>query len=65
MIERVKPVLEVLESGEREGGARQRALIDDLPRFRFAPPPRPATPSAVEARLREALRLIYELRELL
>jgi DNA mismatch repair protein MutS len=78
VIERAKIVLEALEKGEREGGARQKALIDDLPLFsvKAAPPPAPATkPSAVEARLRvahpdemtpmEALRLLYELRDLM
>ena len=42
VIERAKVVLEALESGEREGAARQRAMIDDLPLFRAAPPPRHA-----------------------
>ena len=76
VIDRARAVLEVLETGDREGGARPRALVDDLPLFRAAPPqPRPAPasgPSPLEARLREvhpdeltpieALRLIYELK---
>ncbi len=74
VIERAKVVLEALEKGERDG-ARQRALVDDLPLFRLAPAPAPvppAKPSVVEARLRdvrpddltpiEALRLIYEMK---
>ncbi len=78
VIERAKVVLEALESGERQGGARPRALIDDLPLFRAAPA-QPSLPSkkttALEERLgaahpddltpMEALRLIYELRDLI
>ena len=77
VIERAKVVLEALEKGEREG-ASQKALIDDLPLFRLAaapaPSPRQARTSALEERLstvhpdelspREALQLIYELRDL-
>ncbi len=78
VIERAKVVLEALEKGEREGGARQKALIDDLPLFHARPPQAAAPPpkeSAVEARLvaahpdgmtpMEALSLLYELRDLL
>jgi DNA mismatch repair protein MutS len=79
VVERAKVVLEALESGEREAGGRRRALVDDLPLFSAAAPATPAVaakgPSAVEARLedvhpdaltpREALALIYELREML
>jgi len=75
VIERAKVVLDALEQGERTG-ARQKALIDDLPLFRApAVVPRPPKASEVEARLRdvkpddltpmEALRLIYELRGIL
>ncbi len=78
VIERAKVVLEALEKGEREGGA-QKAVIDDLPLFRAAAPapaPRAAQKeSAVEHRLkelhpdeltaREALQVLYELKELL
>ena len=78
VIERAKLVLEALESGERQGGSRQKALIDDLPLFRTTPaiaPRAAAKPSAVETALREtlpdeltpiqALRLVYELKEML
>jgi DNA mismatch repair protein MutS len=78
VIDRARAVLEVLESGERAGGARPSALIDDLPLFRAAPAPAPRPGqhrSEVEARLSaihpdeltpmEALRLIYELRGML
>ncbi|MCZ8153831.1 MAG: DNA mismatch repair protein MutS, partial [Rhodobacteraceae bacterium] len=80
VVDRAKVVLEALESGERQGGARPKALIDDLPLFSVAPaaPPPPrvvAKETEVEARLKaalpdemtpmEALRLVYELREML
>ena len=76
VIDRAKVVLEALESGEREGGSRQKTLIDDLPLFRASPVSKPVSKeSAAEARLKaihpddltpiEALRLIYELREML
>ena len=78
VVARARVVLDALEKGEREGGSRQKALIDDLPLFSaMPPPPMPAKssgPSQVEARLadilpdalspREALDLIYELKEL-
>ncbi|MWD27093.1 DNA mismatch repair protein MutS [Aquicoccus sp. SCR17] len=76
VVERARVVLEALEKGEREGGAGQKALIDDLPLFAAAPPPMPraapAKESAVEARLkelhpddmspREALQALYDLK---
>jgi DNA mismatch repair protein MutS len=78
VIERAKVVLETLEAGEREGGGRQKAFIDELPLFRAmpAPAPKPAPrASEVEARLKEvmpdeltpieALRLVYSLKALL
>jgi DNA mismatch repair protein MutS len=78
VIDRARSVLEALESGEREGAGRQKALIDDLPLFRVTPHAAPAKAvsreSQVEARLRavhpdeltpkEALALIYELAEM-
>ena len=78
VIERAKVVLEALESGEREGGSRQKTLIDDLPLFRSTPlqASKPVQKeSAAEAKLKsihpdeltpiDALRLVYELRDLL
>lgn len=75
VIARARVVLEALEKGEREGGAKQKTLIDDLPLFSAMPvPPPPASkPSAVEMALsdihpdeltpREALNLLYRLKE--
>ena len=75
VIARARVVLEALEQGEREGGVKQKTLIDDLPLFSASAtpaPPRPKT-SAVEEQLssiipdeltpREALDLIYKLKE--
>jgi len=78
VVERARAVLETLERGEREGGSRVAALIDDLPLFAAAPAPAPAAvpegPSPLEERLagvhpdllspREALDLVYELKRL-
>ncbi len=77
VVERAKVVLEALEKGEREGGGSRKAVIDDLPLFSATPAPAPvaAKTSGVEDRLKgvfpddltpkEALALIYELREML
>jgi DNA mismatch repair protein MutS len=77
VVERAKVVLEALEKGDREG-ARPQTLVDDLPLFRaapVAPASRPPKASAVEEWLRavhpdelsprEALQLVYSLRDLL
>jgi len=74
VIERAKTVLHALEAGEREGGGKQKALIDDLPLFRVAQPaPSTQKPSAIEEALRdvlpdqltplEALHLVYTLKQ--
>ena len=75
VISRARVVLEALEKGEREGGATQKTLIDDLPLFAMAPTPPPpaAKVSAVDEMMddimpdeltpREALDLIYKLKE--
>ena len=77
VVARARVVLDALEKGEREGGTAQKALIDDLPLFAATPPPPPVNTktSEVEERLaevlpddltaREALNLIYELKDLL
>lgn len=77
VVERAKVVLEALEKGEREGGGAKKAIIDDLPLFSAVATQVPAKAkiSEVETRLRdilpdeltpkEALSLLYELRELL
>jgi len=77
VVERARVVLDALERGEREGGGRRDAVIDELPLFAARPATAPAPePSAseVETRLaeilpdeltpREALDLIYELKGL-
>lgn len=75
VIARARVVLDALESGEREGGATQKTLIDDLPLFSATPAPFPAKPEnspalemleAVhpdELSPREALDLIYKLKD--
>lgn len=75
VISRARVVLEALEKGEREGGATQKTLIDDLPLFATTPTP-PAAPqkaSALDEMMggvlpdeltpREALDLVYKLKE--
>ncbi|MEJ6396588.1 DNA mismatch repair protein MutS [Yoonia sp. 208BN28-4] len=76
VVDRAKVVLDALEKGEREGGVQRKAIIDDLPLFAATPAPiqQKTAPSEVEARLkdvmpdelspREALALIYELRDM-
>ncbi|MBY5933390.1 DNA mismatch repair protein MutS [Tateyamaria omphalii] len=75
VIARARVVLDALESGEREGGATQKTLIDDLPLFSATPPPQPVKieKSPVlemvdaihpdELTPREALDLIYKLKD--
>ncbi|SMO39413.1 DNA mismatch repair protein MutS [Thalassovita litoralis] len=76
VVARARVVLDALEKGEREGGNKKKAIIDDLPLFSAvaaAPPPAPKQESKVEKRLseihpdeltpRQALDLLYELKE--
>ncbi len=76
VVSRARVVLDALEKGEREGQA-QKALIDDLPLFAATPAPvpsAPAGPTPLQEKLadvhpdtlspREALNLIYELKDL-
>ena len=77
VVARARVVLDALEKGDREGGTAQKALIDDLPLFAATPAPiaAPPAPSDVEERLREvlpdeltareALNLLYELKDLM
>ena len=78
VVERARVVLDALEKGEREGGATQKALIDDLPLFSAAPvaaPPQPARTSEFETVLadilpdemtpKEALDTLYALKALI
>ncbi|WP_340108004.1 DNA mismatch repair protein MutS [Pikeienuella sp. HZG-20] len=74
VVARARAVLEMLEAGERDGGAKAARLIDDLPLFaaRPAPAPAPSGPSPLEAALaeispddltpREALEALYRLK---
>ena len=78
VVERARVVLDQLEKGEREGGKRQLALIDDLPLFSaVAERPAPAKTAEADAlsqRLEavlpdqmtplDALALVYELKSL-
>ncbi|SFJ68961.1 DNA mismatch repair protein MutS [Jannaschia pohangensis] len=76
VVARARAVLNALEEGEREGGTKPKAMIDDLPLFSATPvpAPRPQKESAAETRLRdvfpdeltprEALDLLYELKRL-
>jgi DNA mismatch repair protein MutS len=80
VVARARVVLEALEKGERAGGGRAAAVLDDLPLFApravapQKPSPRPATSPALtrlaeirpdELSPRAALDLLYELRGLL
>ena len=58
VIARARVVLDALEKGEREGGATQKTLIDDLPLFRAAPPraPSPRQTSALRSAGRDHAR---------
>jgi len=78
VITRARIVLDALEKGEREGGAAQKALIDDLPLFSavsaLPTPPSPPEVSPLTEKLaevhpdeltpREALDLVYQLKQL-
>jgi len=58
VVARARVVLEALEKGEREGGATQKALIDDLPLFAATPSPAPA-PRAKSSGIEDALSAIH------
>ncbi|QIE57991.1 DNA mismatch repair protein MutS [Pikeienuella piscinae] len=77
VVARARDILETLEEGEREGGAKAARLIDDLPLFsaRPAAPAAPKRPSRLETALREispddlspreALEALYRLKAVL
>jgi DNA mismatch repair protein MutS len=79
VVERARVVLDALEKGEREGGGKKQAVIDDLPLFSVSnspqPTPKPQGNTELEERLKtlipddmtpkEALDVLYELRALL
>ncbi|MFZ5750598.1 MAG: DNA mismatch repair protein MutS [Pseudomonadota bacterium] len=76
VIERARAVLDLLESGERQGVAKAPALLDDLPLFSAtaapAPPPRRARPDTLRERVAalhpdemtplQALTALYDLK---
>ncbi|MEM6372827.1 MAG: DNA mismatch repair protein MutS [Pseudomonadota bacterium] len=57
VIARARVVLDALESGEREGGAKQKTLVDDLPLFSATPAPPP--PHAKTSRALDMLDTIH------
>lgn len=79
VVARAREVLDALEKGEREGGAKPKAIIDDLPLFAAAAPAsarsEPISPEHAkvadllsathpdELTPREALDLLYKLKE--
>lgn len=77
VVARAREVLEILEKGDRDRGAAQKTLIDDLPLFSATPVAKPAPakqgPTALETLMdevfpddltpRDALQLIYKLKE--
>jgi len=77
VLERARLLLETFERGDREGGSARSEVIDDLPLFSATPVQTPAAAkhSPVEERLvdilpdsmtaKEALDLVYELKELM
>ena len=79
VVSRAREVLDMLESGDRQGRSRAAGLVDDLPLFSAQPAPAPAIadkgPSDAERLLadinpddltpREALQALYDLRALL
>ncbi len=75
VVNRARIVLEALEAGEREGGRKPKALIDDLPLFAASTPAPVVKQSEIEDRLagvlpdeltpKEALALVYELKALI
>ena len=78
VVERARNVLATLEKGEREGASRHKAILDDLPLFGIAskgPALKQNSQSDLEKKIaeiypddlspKEALQLIYELKEIM
>ena len=76
VVERARVVLGTLESGDRAGSEKKQSLMDDLPLFSATPAPKTAQgPSQLEQAIKdihpddlspkEALKTLYELKELL
>ena len=76
VIERARVVLGTLERGDRAGSEKKQSLMDGLPLFSATPPPQVAAgPSQLEQAMedihpddlspKEALKILYELKELL
>ena len=76
VVERARVVLGTLESGDRAGSEKKQSLMDDLPLFSATPAPKTAQgPSQLEQAMedihpddlspKEALKTLYELKELL
>ncbi len=75
VVARAREVLDLLEKGEREGGGKQKLLLDDLPLFSIAatPPPPASKPSPLADMIagihpddltpREALDFLYKLKD--
>jgi len=59
VIDRARVVLEALEKGEREGGARKAALVDDLPLFSAMAAPAPVAPRKGPSPLENRLRALH------
>ncbi len=78
VVDRARVILDQLEAGDREGKRDASAMIDDLPLFsvpqQTLPQPRPAVAAELDERVaailpdeltpREALQLLYELKDL-
>ena len=78
VVERARNVLATLEKGEREGASRHKAILDDLPLFGLAskgPALKQNSQSDLERKIaeiypddlspKEALQLIYDLKEIM
>lgn len=58
VVARAKEVLSALEAGEREGGQKPKAIIDDLPLFAAAPAPAPPKTDPVPEHFAQVVSLL-------